>query len=151
MMDRCKRCDSGLVVKHGFVRGKQRYACQACGYRFVHGDERVDESLVVKKALAVILYSLGKASFGMLGQVFGVSRSLTYHWIKEEAERLPEPVVPCGIKEMEFGEMWHFLGSKKTSGGSSRPWIVAHGELWPGLSAIVMLQPSSASTRKSNT
>ena len=72
------------------------------------GDARKKESLKVKKALAVILYFLGKASFSFLAKLFGVSRSLTYRWIKEEAESLPEPIISNGIKEIEFDEMWHF-------------------------------------------
>ena len=59
-MIHCKRCNLGLVVKHGIVRGKQRYCCKNCGYRFIEGDSRVKDNLVPKKALAVILYSLGK-------------------------------------------------------------------------------------------
>lgn len=142
-MTQCKRCDSEKTIKNGTVRGKRRYKCKICGYNFTEGDGRVNESLVVKKALAVILYSLGKASFGMLGKLFGVNRSLTYRWIRDEAEKLSEPVVSGKIREMEFDEMWHFIGSKKTKNGSSKPWTVAHGELWPGLSAVVMLQPSN--------
>ena len=38
--------------------------------------------------------------------------------------------------------------SKKTKNGSSRRLIVAHGELWPGLSAVVILQPSDVFTQK---
>src|SRR3990167_5979141 len=139
-MTQCKRCQSELTVKNGVVRGKARYKCKVCAYNFTEGDDRVNESLVIKKALAVILYSLGKASFGMLGKLFGVSRSLTYRWIRDEAEKLPEPVISGKISEMEFDEMWHFIGSKKTKNGSLRPWIVVRGELWPGLSAVVMLQ-----------
>lgn len=150
-MMRCKRCGSENAVKHGVVRNKQRYCCKKCGYHFVSGDQRVKESAAVKKALAVILYSLGKASFGMLGKLFGHSRSLTYRWIVEEAAKLPDPVIAHDIKEMEFDEMWRFIGSKKTSYGSSMPWIVADGELLPGLQAVVMLQPSGVSTAKSNT
>ncbi|OYW90276.1 MAG: hypothetical protein B7Z18_11660 [Alishewanella sp. 32-51-5] len=52
------------------------------------------------------------------------------------------------IKEIEFDEMWHFIQSKKTKNGSSKQWIVAQGELLPGLSAIVMLQPLGDSTTK---
>ncbi len=147
-MIHCKRCNLGLVVKHGFVRGKQRYCCKNCGYRFIEGDSRVKDNLVPKKALAVILYSLGKGSFGMIGKIFGVSRSLTYRWIRQEADAIPEPSVPHGIMEMEFDEVWHFLGSKKTSYGSSKRWIVAHGELWHGLPAIVILPPSNGSMTK---
>ena len=98
--------------------------------------------MAIKKALCVILYSLGKASFGFLAKLFGVSRSLTYRWVKSEAESLPEPEISNEIKEIEFDEMWHFIQSKKTKYGSSRRWIVAQGELLPGLLGIVMLQPS---------
>jgi hypothetical protein len=31
----CKNCKSELVVKNGFVRGKQRFLCKACGLNFV--------------------------------------------------------------------------------------------------------------------
>ena len=150
-MARCKHCASETSVKHGQVRGKQRYHCKRCGRHFVQGDARIKESLAIKKALAVVLYSLAKASFGMLGKVFGVSRALTYRWIKEEAAAMPEPEVPGDIREMEFDEMWHFIGSKKTSSGSSRRWIVAQGEPWPGLQAVVMLQRLGGSTTRSST
>jgi transposase len=146
----CKRCKSTRTVKNGIVREKLRYKCKECGYNFVEGDGRTNESLAAKKALAVILYSLGKASYGMLGKIFGVSRSLIYRWIAEEARRFPEPTVPGSIREMEFDEMWHFIGSKKTKLGSSKRWIVAQGELLPGLSVVVMLQPFSDSTTKSS-
>jgi transposase len=147
-MATCKHCGFGESVKHGRVRGKQRYRCKHCGLHFVEGDGRVKESLVAKKAMAVVLYSLAKASFGMLGKVFGVSRTLAYRWIKEAAEALPEPEVPGDIQEMEFDEMWRFIGSKKTSFGSSKQWIVAQGEPWPGLQAVVMLKRSGDSTTK---
>ena len=42
--------------------------------------------------------------------------------------------MPSTIKEMEFDEMWHFIGSKKTSSGLSKPWIVLQEELWHGCS-----------------
>lgn len=147
----CKRCGSEESVKNGKVRGKARYKCKKCGLNFVEGDGRVNESLAVKKALAVILYSLSKASFNMLGKIFGHSPSLIYRWIVEEMAKLPEPSVPGDIKEMEFDEMWHFIGSKKTKSGSSRRWIVARGELLPGWSAVVMLQRSDDSTKRSST
>ena len=147
----CKRCNSGKTVKNGVVREKPRYKCKECGYNFVEGDTRTNQSVVVKKALAIILYSLGKSSYGMIGKIFGVSRSLIYRWIAEESDRLPEPNVPGSIREMEFDEMWHFIGSKKISYGSSKPWIVAQGEPLHGLSVIVMLQHSRDSMIKSST
>ena len=147
-MPLCKRCQSGQIVKNGIVRKQQRYRCQVCGYNFIDGDARINPSLPAKKALAVILYSLGKASFNMMGHIFGVSRSLVYRWIAQEAEKIPEPEVSGSIKEMEFDELWHFIGLKKTNAGSSKRWIVAQGELWPGCSVVVALQPSNGFTPK---
>lgn len=74
-MVNCKSCGSKVVVKNGWVRGKQRYRCKDCGFNFVDGDKRIKQSTSVKKALAVILCSLGKASFNMLGKIFGHSPS----------------------------------------------------------------------------
>lgn len=149
-MINCKRCHAEEIIKNGLVRNQIRYRCKKCGLNFIEGDRRVKDSVAVKKALAVILYSLGKASFGMLAKILGHSRSLTYRWISEEAAKHSEPVISGDIKEIEFDEMWHFIQSKKTKDGSSKPWIVAQGELLPGLSAIVMLQPSGDSMTKLN-
>ena len=147
----CKHCGSDRCVKHGLARGNQRYWCKGCDRRFVEGDRRFKESLVAKRALAVTLYSLAKGSFNMLGKIFGVSRSLTYRWVKQEAALLAEPEIPGGIQEMEFDEMWHFLQKKHVNSGLSKRWIVAHGEPWPGLQAVVILQPSGVCMTKSST
>ena len=150
-MINCKRCKSEQIRRNGKVRDKQRYKCKECHLNFVEGDKRVKADLPIKKALAVILYSIGKASFRMLGKLFNCSHSLIYRWISKEAEMLPEPSIDADIREIEFDEMWHFIGSKKIKSGSSKPWIVAAGKLLPGLSAVVMLQHLRNSTAKSNT
>jgi hypothetical protein len=84
----------------------------------------------------------------MLAKIFKTSPSLTYRWVVEAGARLPDQEISGNIAEMEFDEMWHFIGSKKTSFGSSKLLTVAHGELWPGYSAIVILQPSEDSITK---
>jgi transposase len=150
-MERCKNCGQAQTVKNGAVRGKQRYKCKACGYNFVMGDGRADPNAAVKRAFAVILYSLGKGSYGFIAKLFGVTPPAVLKWIRQEAAMLQEPEVSGSIREMEFDEMWHFIHSKKTKNGSSKPWIVIQGEPSPGLSAVVMLQPSGGSTTKSNT
>ncbi|HRC72403.1 MAG TPA: hypothetical protein PK880_07690 [Candidatus Competibacter sp.] len=109
----CKACGSTHYTKNGRVRGVQRYRCKGCGLNYVRGDRRVAPKRTAQRALAVILYALGKASFGFLGKLFGVSRTTAYHWIRAEAERLGEAKVPGGLLEMEFDELWHFTGSKK--------------------------------------
>ena len=40
-------------------------------------------------------------------------------WIRAEAATLQVPEVSGAIREMEFDEMWHFIGSKK-----NKKWII---------------------------
>jgi transposase len=147
-MVECKNCESEKVVKSGWIRGKQRYKCKQCRYFFVENDERSSEKIAALKALCILFYSLGKGSYGMLGKIFDRDRSLIYRWIKQAGLSIKEPTVPGDIKEMEFDEMWHFVGSKKTSYGSLKPLTVAHGELWPGCLATVILQRLDDSIEK---
>ena len=146
----CKNCQHTHTVKNRFVRGKQRYQCRACGYNFVIGDERHSHSTEVKKALCVILYSLGKASFGFLAKLLGVSRTTTYYWIRQAATSTDEPTIAPDVQEIEFDEMGHFIQSKKEQFGSLKPWIVVQGEPLPGYWVVVMRQRSNDSTTKSN-
>ena len=78
------------------------------------------------------------------------SPSIIYRWIVEAMKTTPEPEISDDIQEMEFDEMWHFVGSKKTNIGSLRPWIVAEIELSPGLQATVIFQPLNNCMTKSN-
>ena len=144
----CKKCESERVVKNGVVLKKQRYLCKDCGYNFREGDNRTNEGIAAKKALCILLYTLGKGSFRMMGRLLDVDHVQVYRWIREFAALLPEPEVPADIKHMEFDEMWHFVGSKKTEFGLSKPLTVVAGEPWHGYSVIVILQHSNDSTTK---
>ncbi len=144
----CKKCGSAKAVKNGVVAGKQRYKCKDCGCNFREGDERTNEKIAAKKALCILLYAMAKGSYRMMGKLLKIDHTQVYRWIRAYGESLPEPEVSGEITEMEFDEMWHFIGSKKESFGSSRPLTVAHGELWPGYSAVVILQPSENSTTR---
>ena len=146
----CKNCQDTHTVKNGFVREKQRYKCKMCGYNFVLGDERHSHATEIKKSLCIILYSLGKASFGFLAKLLRVSRTTTYYWIRQAAASTDEPTIAPDIQEIEFDEMWHFIQSKKEKSGLSKPWIVAQGEPLPGYSVVVMLQHSNGSMINSN-
>ena len=108
----------------------------------MEGDARTNDKIAAKKALCVIFYSLGKGSFRMLAKIFGTHPSLVYRWIVEAGALLPEPQINDDIKHMEFDEMRHFVKSKKTNLGSSKPLTVVSGEPWHGCLAIVILQHS---------
>jgi transposase-like protein len=144
----CKKCGSERAVKSGVVAGKQRYCCKDCKCNFREGDNRTSHSIAAKKAFLLMFYAMGKGSYRMLGRIFGIDHTLVYRWIRAFGEALPEPEISGDIREMEFDEMWHFVGSKKTGFGPSRPLTVARGEPWPGCSAVVILQHSGGSTTK---
>jgi transposase-like protein len=74
------------------------------------------------KALVALLYSMGGMSYTMLAKIFGVSNGTTYNWVKEVSEMLPELEVADGVKEIEFDEMWHYIGKKNGNCGSSKQW-----------------------------
>ena len=73
------------------------------------------------------------------------------NWVKKASAETKMPKITEDIKDIEFDEMWHFVGSKKTKNGSSKQWIVKQERLLPGLQVIVMLKPSKNYTAKSNT
>jgi transposase-like protein len=147
-MPKCKKCGSDHVVKSGILASKQRYYCKDCGCNFREGDNRTNAKVAAKKALCILLYAMAKGSFRMLGRILGIDYTLVYRWVRAFGEGLPEPEVPGDIQEIEFDEVWHFIKLKKTNFGSSKPLIVAQGELWPGLSAIVILQHFNVSMTK---
>jgi len=57
----------------------------------------------------------------MLRKIFDRPRSLIYRWIKQSGLCTKEPPVPGAIQEMEFDEMWHFVGSKKQAMNPKSP------------------------------
>jgi len=114
-MPKCKNCGSAHAVRNGKVRDKQRYRCKECGFNFVEGDARTNEKIAAKKAMLILLYSLGKASFNLLARLFDTWPSQVYRWVVQEGLALPEQEVSGAIKEMEFDEMWHFVKEKKTN------------------------------------
>jgi len=89
-MQKCKNCASEHAVKNGKVRGKQRFRCKECGFNFVEGDARTNKKIAAKKAMLILLYSLGKASFNLLARVFDTWPSQVYRWVVREGLSLPD-------------------------------------------------------------
>lgn len=144
-MPSCKNCKSEKVVKSGFIRGKQRYQCKNCGCNFVEGDSRTNEKTALKKAMCILLYSLGKVSYSELARIFDTWPSQVYRWITESGAKPPDESTPGSIKQMDFEEMWFYIRSKREEFGPSTPLVIADGELWPGFSAVLILNPSNGS------
>ena len=71
------------------------------------------------KALCVLLYAVGNASFNMLAYLFQSWPSLIYRWIVEAKLKMPEPKITKKTIGIESDEMWHFRQKKK-----NKKWII---------------------------
>lgn len=146
----CKRCNSSETVNNGSLRGKQSYKCKSCSYRFVIGDDRVKLSPFAS-SLIVLLYSSCKASYNLLGKLFGVSPVAIMKLLKRTSDSLPSPEIPSSIKEVSFDEMWHFIKEKKTRYGSGVVLSMLEIELLDGILEIVVMKHSEIFTKDLNT
>ncbi len=146
----CKHCGSGSYVRNGMTHGHQRYRCKACGRNFTATPARGKPP--VMKALAVLLYSLGNASQGMIARLLGVSHVAVYKWVRAAGEDAPAPSATPSDGIAQIDEMWHFVDGKKTRFGSGAPLTLWHGEPWPGSWVGVMMRPAGDfSTRSAST
>ncbi len=132
---KCKKCGCEKHVKNGTARGHQRYKCLECGCVFTDTPPRGKPPEM--KALAVLLYALGNASFGMIGRLLGVSNVSVLRWIRAEAMSVQTAEISEESKIIQVDEMWHFVNGKKTKFGSGRPMILAKSVLldsrWVGV------------------
>ena len=69
--------------------------------------------------MAVTLYTLG-LSIRAIARLIGVSPTAVLKWIKTFAKTHYEKPAPGAAIIVELDEMWHSLGSKKTSYGSGK-------------------------------
>ena len=110
-------CQSIEVVQNGKVQGKQRYKCKSCSLQFTRLTPRGRPAQ--EKAMAVTLYTLG-LSIRAIARLIGVSPTAVLKWIKTFAKTHYEKPAPGDAIIVELDEMWHYLGSKKTSYGSGK-------------------------------
>ena len=113
----CPKCQSIEVVKNGKVQGKQRYKCKSCSLQFTRLTPRGRPAQ--ERAMAVTLYTLG-LSIRAIARLIGVSPTAVLKWIKTFAKTHYEKPAPGDAIIVELDEMWHYLGSKKTSYGSGK-------------------------------
>ena len=65
MLD-CANCKSERKTKDGIVRGRQRYKCKDCGFRYTIEDRSVAKNLLKRSALELYLEGLGFRSIGRI-------------------------------------------------------------------------------------
>jgi transposase len=98
---RCKGCGGEEHVKNGFMRGKQRYRCKACGLNFTDTPPRGMPLRI--KVTAVLLYLSG-LSMNRTAKLLGVSTPSVMTWIERFAEayaQKPEPEGRAVVVELD--------------------------------------------------
>ena len=138
---RCKRCGGEEHIKNGFMRGKQRYRCKACGLNFTDTPPR--GLPLALKATAVLLYVSG-LSMNRTAKLLGVSTPSVQAWIEQFAQAYAQKPAPEGrALVIELDEMWHYLKKSRASSGSGRLGIVLQGGSWTGNAAVAITLPAS--------
>ena len=104
---RCKGCGGEEHIKNGFMRGKQRYRCKACGLDFTDTPPR--GLPLALKATAVLLYVSG-LSMNRTAKLLGVSTPSVQAWIEQFAQAYGQKPEPEGrAVVIELDEMGHYL------------------------------------------
>src|SRR3954453_4769357 len=91
---RCKGCGGEEHVKNGFMRGKQRYRCRACGLNFTDTPPR---GMPLRVKVEALLLYLSGLSMNRTAKLLGVSTPSVMTWIERFAEayaQKPEPEGP---------------------------------------------------------
>ncbi len=136
---RCKRCGSGEHTKNGFMRGKQRYRCKACGLNFTDTPPRGKP--LALKVTAVLLYVSG-LSMNRTAKLLGVSTPSVMAWIEQFAAAYGQKPEPEGrALVIELDEMWHYLKKRPTSSGCGKLGIVLQDVSSIGNWAVVTRPP----------
>ena len=137
---RCKGCGGEEHIKNGFMRGKQRYRCKACGLNFTDTPPR--GLPLALKATAVLLYVSG-LSMNRTAKLLGVSTPTIQAWIEQFAKVHAQKPAPEGrAVVIELDEMWHYLKKSRASSGSGRLGIVLQGGWWTGNAAVAITLPA---------
>jgi transposase len=115
----CPKCKSNNYVKDGIVKGRQRFQCKDCRYRYTV-EYRGKSAETKKMALHLYLEGLG---FRSISRVLNVSNVAVLNWIKafgSEIEKIHGVSAP--IEVVELDELHTYIQSKKTIAGSG--WLL---------------------------
>lgn len=107
----CPKCKSSTYKKDGIVKGKQRYNCKECNYRYTVEKKSTAKPLSVKRfALQLYLEGLG---FRSIGRVLDVSNVSILNWIRSFGEEVRSLQSDDRVRVTEIDEMHTYVGKKK--------------------------------------
>ena len=128
----CPKCKSEKNVKDGIIKGKQRFKCKDCSYRYtVEG--RGKSNSMKKDALRLYLEGLG---FRSIGRFLNVSHVAVFNWIKSFGKEAGEIRTDTDVEVVELDEMHTYIHSKKTIVGYGLLLIDMGGDLSTSLLAV---------------
>lgn len=110
----CPKCSQINCTKDGIARGKQRYKCKECGYRYTVAQKGASKD-IKRQALNLYLEGLG---FRSIGRILNFSHVAVYNWIKAFGKNLEDLKSNKAVEVIEIDEMHSYVGSKKTPVGS---------------------------------
>lgn len=93
------------------------------------------------KLEAILLYLSG-LSMNAIANLLNVSSQSILNWVREFGQINYEKPEPEKAVVVELGEMWHFIGSKKTSYGSGKHMTVIVADSLTGNWEIVIAKLS---------
>jgi len=111
----CPKCKSKSTVKDGIVKGRQRYLCKECKYRYTV-EYRGKPNSLKKLALQLYLEGLG---FRSISRILKVSNVSVLNWIKSFGKQIEEyKRVEGNLEIIEMDELHTYISEKKTIAGS---------------------------------
>lgn len=115
----CPKCQSSKIVKDGIVKGKQRFLCKSCKFRFtvMYRGKPPD---IKRQAIELYLEGLG---FRSIERILKVSNVSVMNWVREFGEKLDQiKRVEESIDVIEMDEIHAYIEGKKTTAGSG--WLL---------------------------
>ncbi len=110
----CPSCKCELKTKDGIVKGKQRYRCKGCDFRYTVEDKSEAKNLLKRSALELYLEGLG---FRSIGRILRVSHVSVYNWIRSFGEIVDSLRSTKPPEIAEIDELHSYIGNKKTAAG----------------------------------
>lgn len=147
MAESCPKCFGIEKVKAGFNNQKQRYKCKVCGCFYTRSTKKGYTQEEKRQAIHLYLEGLG---FRSIGRFLRVSHVTVQNWIREAGEGIGQfkPMYPAKVERIEMDEMWHYVGKKRTSGGSGWHMMPSEGAYSILLLATEALKPQKGFGQK---
>ena len=109
----CPRCNSDAHWKDGLIRGRQRFRCKDCNYRY-SVEFKQDVNSAETRLLALEMYREG-LDFRSIGRVLKVSYGTVFQWIKKWSEEMDLSKRKGETEVVELSELRAYVCRIKTT------------------------------------